>query len=497
MTIGTLLLNIGIVAVVLTALMVFVFKNHKNILTSFLQNFCGALFIFSGWVKAVDPLGTAYKMEQYFDEFYSTFSETWISFIAPVFPLFSKYAIWFSVFMIIFEIVLGVMLIIGAKRKFTAWAFFLLVAFFTVLTGFTFLTGYVPADANFFEFGSWAAYDKNNMKVTDCGCFGDFIKLEPKVSFYKDVFLLIPSIYFLYKWESKHQLFSEKVRGLISGVTTGLLIAYCMNNYVFDLPKMDFRPFKRGADIRATRLAEEDAAASVQILSWKLKNKSDGKIVEVPNEVYMKTFQTDYPRDSWEVVEQVMTKPSIEATKISEMEFEDVNEGYDVTFDILDGKGPSFMVVCYKLDADVSIEKQTIQDTTYNVDTVAVEGFADSLLLVKSINQITPKEISVYNYDWDKDYIDNFKGKILPLSKAAINDNIPFRVMIGGADTDMIKALEQEVGFEGVQFCKADDILLKTIVRSNPGVVLWNNGKIIDKWHIRRLPNYETIKNKF
>ena len=91
----------------------------------------GALFIFSGWVKAIDPLGTAYKMEQYFAEFESTFEHTWFSFLAPMFPFLSEYAISFSVFMIIFEIVLGLMLLIGAAPKFTSWAFFLLVAFFT------------------------------------------------------------------------------------------------------------------------------------------------------------------------------------------------------------------------------------------------------------------------------------------------------------------------------------------------------------------------------
>jgi len=497
MTLGTLLFNIGIVAIVLTGIMVFLIKNHKNILTSFLQNFCGALFIFSGWVKAVDPLGTAYKLEQYFDEFYTTFIDTWFSFLAPAFPVLADYSIWFSLIMIIFEIVLGVMLIIGAKPKFSAWAFFLLVAFFTVLTGFTFLTGYVPPDANFFEFGSWAAYDNNNMKVTDCGCFGDFIKLEPKISFFKDIFLLFPSVYFLYAWDSMHQMFSKKVRAIITAVSTGILIAYCLNNYMFDLPKMDFRPFKKDADIRATREAEEDAAANVKILSWKLKNRSDGKLVEVPHDIYMKTFTKDYPKADWEIVEQLKTEPDIESTKISEMEFEDVNESYDVTFDILDDSKPSLMVVCYKLKADVDVVKSIVQDTSYIQDTVSVDGFEDSIHIVKRIDEIKHQDVSSYVYHWDPRYLKDFKEKILPLSNSALKEGVPVRVMIGGADTDMIKALEKEVGFQDVQFCKADDILLKTIVRSNPGVVLWKDGKILEKWHIKRLPDYNVIKNKF
>ena len=176
MTLGTLVIGIGIAALVLTLLGGFVAKKVDNWLVSYLQNFTGALFIFSGWVKAIDPLGTAYKMEQYFAEFESTFSGTWFSFLAPLFPQLSEWASSFSVFMIVLEMVLGIMLLVGSSRRFTAWAFFLLVAFFTFLTGFTYLTGYVPEGVNFFQFGKWGEYVETNMKVTDCGCFGDFLK---------------------------------------------------------------------------------------------------------------------------------------------------------------------------------------------------------------------------------------------------------------------------------------------------------------------------------
>jgi len=145
MTLTTLLIRIALVAIVFTLISVFAWKKHNSILMTFLQHFCGVLFVFSGMVKAVDPLGTAYKMEKYFDEFYFHFEPTWFGFLAPLFPILSSYAIWFSVFMIVFEIVLGLMLIMGSRTKFTAWAFLLLVLFFTVLTGFTFLTGYVPS----------------------------------------------------------------------------------------------------------------------------------------------------------------------------------------------------------------------------------------------------------------------------------------------------------------------------------------------------------------
>ena len=106
MSITSLVLNIGIVAAILTLAIAFLLKLHKSYLMTFFQSFCGVLFIFSGWVKAIDPMGTAFKMEQYFGEFESVFSQTWFSFIAPVFPMLSNVSILFLVSMIVYEVVL-------------------------------------------------------------------------------------------------------------------------------------------------------------------------------------------------------------------------------------------------------------------------------------------------------------------------------------------------------------------------------------------------------
>ena len=81
MTLTTLIIYIGIAGLFLTLITEYLFKARKSWMMTYLQNFCGAWFLFSGWVKAIDPLGTAYKMEQYFAEFETTFSETWISFM--------------------------------------------------------------------------------------------------------------------------------------------------------------------------------------------------------------------------------------------------------------------------------------------------------------------------------------------------------------------------------------------------------------------------------
>ena len=282
------MLIIGVVALIFTVVMVSMLKAHKSILTTYLQNFTGILFIFSGWVKAVDPMGTAFKMVDYFTEFEATFKETAMSFIAPIFPYLSEHALAFAIFMIIFEIILGIMLLLGDRPKLTSWLFFLLVLFFTVLTGFTFLTGYVPMDKNFFSFSEWTDYVSTNMRVTDCGCFGDFIKLDPKISFFKDLFLMIPAIYFLFKNGEFHQLLTQKSRNLTLLFSTFFLILYCIYNFYWDEPHVDFRPFRNGANIAAIQKAEKESSAAVQVLTMRMKNKKTGVVKNIPYGEYMR-----------------------------------------------------------------------------------------------------------------------------------------------------------------------------------------------------------------
>ncbi len=499
MTLSNLIIMFGAIAIVLTAIVGFLFKNHKSWPMTFLQNFCGVWFIFSGWVKAIDPLGTAYKMEQYFAEFYHTFEPTWFGFIAPLFPWLSEHAIWISVPMIIFEIILGAMLVLGHTSKFTSWAFWILLAFFTVLTGFTYLTGYVPGDANFFSFSAWGEYDKNNMKVTDCGCFGDFLKLEPKTSFFKDLFLMIPAFYFLFRHKSMHQLFTPKIRNIVLGIATVGLLLYCFKNYAWDLPHTDFRPFKNGVDVKAQRIAEEDAMANVQILTWVLKNKSTGEVVKLDNAVFMKNLM-DYPKAEWEYLDQIKTEPRIEPSKISEMEFTDIEGGYDIAPELLEEENYSFTFISSALEAEVVPEKITYQDSSFVVDTVIVfdeKTKEESRQIVRSLDKVEQKTKTQFKYNWDKGFFDNYSTKVASLAKSAQQDGLNSRMVVGASDPDAIQLFAKEAGLEGVQLCSADDLLLKTIVRSNPGVVLWKNGKIIQKWHINKLPSYQEIKAEY
>lgn len=496
-TLSGLLIGVAIAAAILTAITALVFKEgHKSWLMSYLQNYTGALFVFSGMVKAVDPLGTAYKMEQYFGEFAYTFEPTWFGFLAPVFPWFSNYSVVFSVVMIVFEIVLGLMLIMGARSKLTSWLFLGLVGFFTFLTGFTYLTGYVPEGGSFFKFSSWAAYNANNMKVTDCGCFGDFLKLEPKVSFFKDVALLIPALIFVFRYKDMHTWFSAKVRWSILTVSTIGLLFYCWSNYIWDLPHIDFRPFRIGADVASIREVEEDAAASVQITDWQLQNTNTGEIITLPTADYYAGLSTTYAKaKGWTVLEQIKTEPAIKATKISDFDIKDY-EGNDVTYNYLDPEaGQNFMIISHKMYGKPNTSMMTVQDTTYLSDTIMVEGI-DEMQVVRSISDITSREVEVTDYVWDPEWKAEYIDLIKPLLEKAKKDGHAVSIVLGGADKSMAEDFAEETGIQA-DFYTADDILLKTIVRSNPGIVLWDNGVIEYKWHKNKLPAYEEIQARY
>ncbi|MEM9992299.1 MAG: hypothetical protein AAF738_11090, partial [Bacteroidota bacterium] len=389
-------------------------------------------------------------------------------------------------------IVLGLMLRLGTSPKFTSWAFFLLVAFFTVLTGFTYLTGYVPNDVNFFEFSKWGNYVETNMKVTDCGCFGDFIKLKPKVSFFKDVFLLFPAVLFLFTQGQFHQLGSKGMRGLLSMVATVSIFIYCLSNYVWDLPHADFRPFRNGVDVAAQRQIEEDAMACVKVTGYNMTNKETGELVTISMEDYLKNYK-QYPKEAWEL-EQIRSKPPIEPSKISEFAVEHGTEGYDMTSEILQAKGYAFMIVAVDLKAEEGAPIiSTRRDTTFALDTLAV---GDTTELVRRVVAVKEVPIQEATYNWGEKYTQRWTDVVNPAMQAAKQADIPVYAVTKYLPPEKIKSFQTTTSSD-YPFHKADDILLKTIIRSNPGVVLWKDGTIVQKWHHSKLPDFNTIQAEY
>lgn len=494
LTLTTLCLYIGIAAIILS-LGIIIARKHKSMVVTYLQSFTGLLFIFSGFVKAIDPLGTAYKMEQYFAEFKNVFEPTFMKGLSPLFPLLSEYSIGFSVVMIVFEIILGWALVVGSRPKFTAWLFLLLVLFFTALTGFTYLTGYVQPDGTFFDLSTWGAYAESNMKVTDCGCFGDFLKLKPMVSFFKDIALLIPAFMFVFMSKKMHQLGSGSFRTWTIAIFTLLLSYFCISNYVLDLPVIDFRPFRIGADIKAQYKIEKDAANAVQVISLDLKNRETGELKTVPYTEYMKNWK-QYPSEMYETINQNKTEPTVAHTKISDFLIKDF-KGDEVTNVYLENNKNHFMIVSHESKFTTNKEMKMIKDTVFVTDTIYKEKkkVIDTSYVTR-VDTILNKEIEVTNYVFDKKYFDDFNSMMKEFMSEALADGQEVSIVFGQLTKEAAQSLKSQLGLN-VSIYEADNILLKTIIRSNPGPVLWKDGKIIYKWHKNKLPSYKEVKLKY
>lgn len=183
-------------------------------LTHIIRFIVGALFIFSGFVKLVDPIGSQYKFQEYFSEGVLN-----MEFLIP-------YALPFAILLVVAEIVLGVALLVGWFPKITTWKLLALILVFLFLTWYS------------------AYYNK----VTDCGCFGDFMKLTPWQSFYKDVVLTIMIIFLVFQNKHIKPIFSGNLPSIITFLSffASMFLAY---HVLTHLPLIDFRAYAVGKNI--------------------------------------------------------------------------------------------------------------------------------------------------------------------------------------------------------------------------------------------------------
>jgi uncharacterized membrane protein YphA (DoxX/SURF4 family) len=183
-----------------------------KITINIIRLFVGLLFIFSGLVKAIDPLGLSYKMQEFFELWKMT--------------QFNSFTLWLSILMIAFEIIAGAALLLGWKMKLFSWLLLLLIVFFTFLTGYAYLSG----------------------KFKNCGCFGDCIPISPLTSFIKDLALLaLILLLFVYRNKIK-PLFAEKINRLVMLPAT--VFSFGLQWYALKyLPPVDCLPFKKGNNI--------------------------------------------------------------------------------------------------------------------------------------------------------------------------------------------------------------------------------------------------------
>jgi uncharacterized membrane protein YphA (DoxX/SURF4 family) len=194
-----------------------------KILTQIARTFVGVLFIFSGFVKLVDPIGSQYKFQEYFSE-----SVLNMEFLIP-------FALPFAILLIVAEVVLGIALLVGWKPKLTIWSLLLLIIVFLFLTWYS------------------AYYNK----VTDCGCFGDAITLTPWQSFYKDVLLTVLILFLTLRVKEIQPIFSGKLPTIITyiSVFASLYVTY---HVLTHLPIIDFRAYAVGKNLPEGMEYKED-----------------------------------------------------------------------------------------------------------------------------------------------------------------------------------------------------------------------------------------------
>ncbi|MBT8261918.1 MAG: DoxX family protein [Bacteroidia bacterium] len=345
--------------------------------------FVGILFIISGLIKLNDPVGFSFKLQDYFAPEVLN-----LEFLTP-------FALVIAIFVVIYEVLLGVMIIIGYAKKFTLWSLLLMIVFFTFLTFYSAVTG----------------------KVTDCGCFGDALKLTPWQSFYKDVFLLVLILISWFGRKHIQPFFSRNIRSLTVFASLVVCLAI-MYHVLMHLPIIDFRPYKIEANITEGMSIPEDAPKPIFEYAWKFNVNGEEKII---------TTNGDYPQQEGEFI-GVETKEIQAGYEPPIHDFSMERGGNDFTDSFLNAEHV-IVVIAYSLS---NSEK---------------EGFIP-------VREVTDEAL-------EKGY------QVIGLSASS---------------EEVTDALVEEYGLN-FKFYFCDMTTLKTIVRSNPGILELQKGTIKQKLH--------------
>jgi uncharacterized membrane protein YphA (DoxX/SURF4 family)/peroxiredoxin len=345
--------------------------------------FVGVLFIISGFIKLNDPLGFSYKLQEYFGTDVLN-----MEFLIP-------YALLLSVFVVVFEVVLGVFLLIGYKPKFTIWSLLLMIVFFTFLTFYS------------------AYFDK----VKDCGCFGDALKLTPWESFTKDVVLLVFILILLAGLKHIKPIFT-KLPTTVIALLSFIVSLWFGYHVLMHLPAIDFRAYAIGKNLQEQMVIPEDAAKPVLEYTWTFKVNDENQ-----------EFVTDG------------SYPSVEGEYVG-VETKTIDEGYVPPIQ------------------DFSIESDDEDFTTYFLE-------KDKLLIVAMYN-ITKSEVEGVAK------LKSFTDEAMKKGYAVIG------LTSSGADEKQKVKQDYNLNFD---FYLCDEKVVKTIVRSNPGVVLIEKGTVKNKAH--------------
>ncbi|MBC7937221.1 MAG: DoxX family membrane protein [Rhizobacter sp.] len=273
----------------------------------------GALFIFSGLIKAIDPRGLAYKMQEFF--------EAWAhsGFMPGMMGSLGHYALSFSIIMITLEVVVGLALLLGWRTKLTTWMLLLLILFFTFLTSYVLFSG----------------------KIRACGCFGDCIPITPVQTFTKDIILLLISLLLLVKRKYIQPLLKPLAAGMV--VLAATIATLFLQWYVLrHLPVKDCLAYKVGNNILELRKMPANAVPDKFSMSFIYEKNGEKKEYSAES----------LPDSSWNFVDRKQTL--MEAGKNNVPLINDFNlytaSGTDTTEALLAHPGIYYLLFIKDLD---------------------------------------------------------------------------------------------------------------------------------------------------
>ncbi len=357
----------------------------------------GLVFIFSGFVKAVDPLGSMYKFQDYFQ----AFGMEWM---IPA-------ALYLGFALFCLEFILGFSFLFNIKMKFFSWIMLLFMTFFFILTFFLAL--------------------KN--PVSDCGCFGDAIILTNWETFYKNIGLMIFALIALAG--------SKKIKNRYPNVTQygivfiGLAIILWVSVYSYrHLPMLDFMPWKIGNKISEKVVAQEEIADINLVYKHKVTGeikKWTSKTLPWQDTAYFKQFE--FVDQEKKIIQEYKPAP------IHDFMVDDVNKA------------------------------------NHNAEIIGNPGY-QFLLISHDITKAEKSVFSILNVFYEQ----------------CLKDTIGFAALCG-SDFQTIDYFRHDVKAD-YEFYTVDETALKSVVRSNPGLVLLKNGVVVDKWAWRDFPNYKEFK---
>lgn len=383
-----------------------------KIVINIIRIFVGLLFIFSGLVKANDPLGTAYKMEEYFEVWNADLATSTFllkNALTNLFHFLNDHTLFLSVTMNAFEIIAGAALLLGWRMKLFSWLLLLLMVFFTILTGYTYKTG----------------------RPTNCGCFGDCIKITPEYSFYKDVLLSILILVLLFARRHIKPLFSPRVN-------TGLMFLATMFSFGLQwyalryLPPVDCLPFKKGNSIPEKMQMPANAVPDSIVMTFVYEKQ--GQKVEFTAD----KFPTDFNDSVYKFVNR-----------------------YDKL--VRKGKNNEPPIRGFSLTG----AKQA--------DSTGVETNSDSTLVILS----QPKSLLLFN-NILPDNDPAWKNDLLAVYGEAQKKGIPFYFVTTNRDSAI--AVYSQMGFRDINVLSCDFTAIRTASRAVQTLYLLENGKVEAKW---------------